>query len=302
MIYSINNKANIIIAGTVSNVERSIKNELNRIFQAFNDFNIIKIVLIESDSKDKTIEILGKVAEENHLIKILSLGKLNDKIPNRIERIRYCRNAYVHEIRSIMNHNKTEFVAILDLDGMNSKLSAKAVQSCFTKSGWTGVLANQTLGYYDILALRCKNWVESDCLQNLNSAKVQLENQAINSKFPSFWLRTFLKYDKLRRQHIYKHMRRISVNSPWIEVESGFGGLAIYKSEVFDKFDYSASEEDFGKCEHLALSNKIRNNGGRIFINPMLINCHWNPHNLNKFFLVRLIRLLVRDLRSSSKF
>ena len=227
--------------------------------------------MIESDSKDNTLEVLRKISKTNRQIKVLSLGRLENEIPNRIERIRHCRNAYVNEIRNILKFNKVEFVAILDLDGMNKKLTAKAVNSCFSKSDWAGVLANQTLGYYDVLALRCNNWVESDCLQNLNSAKVKLENEKRNSTTSPNWLSTFLKYDRLRREYIYKHMRRIPSNSPWIEVDSGFGGLGIYKSEVFQDFDYSVSEENFGKCEHLALSTRIRQVGGKIYINPKLI-------------------------------
>ena len=72
---------------------------------------------------------------------------------------------------------------------------------------------------------------------------------------------------------IYSRMIRIHTDAEWIEVESAFGGLAIYRKTSLKNVSYaglSPSGEEF--CEHVSLHQKIRENGGRIFINPKLVN------------------------------
>jgi hypothetical protein len=92
---------------------------------------------------------------------------------------------------------------------------------------------------------------------------------------------------------IYSKMRVIRKDADWIEVNSGFGGLAIYKSSIFQSFDYSLGEEDIGsESEHVALSNKITRSGQRIYINPRMINNRFNTYNVNRFLVIRQLREL----------
>jgi hypothetical protein len=63
-------------------------------------------------------------------------------------------------------------------------------------------------------------------------------------------------------------MITIPEDSDWIEVDSAFGGFAIYRrSSLADTAAYEGVE-----CEHVTFHDHIRRNGGRIFINPKLIN------------------------------
>jgi hypothetical protein len=41
-------------------------------------------------------------------------------------------------------------------------LTKEGVNSCFVRDDWAAVIANQTFGYYDILALRHNDWQKND--------------------------------------------------------------------------------------------------------------------------------------------
>jgi hypothetical protein len=90
-------------------------------------------------------------------------------------------------------------------------------------------------------------------------------------------------------------MIRIKRNSPWIQVDSGFGGFAIYKSQLFLKYDYNTNGVLTKESEHVALHSKIVGSGGKIFINPALINSNINTYNINKIFFVREFRRLISN-------
>ena len=289
----------IIIAGTISNVSRTIQKELKRVSEAFGDHCIVEIILVESDSTDNTIQIVTSLKEKFQNINLISLGDLKDKMPDRISRIRFCRQKYVERIRKIIKHDSIDYVAIVDLDGMNNLLSSTGVASCFTRSSWTAVLANQLGGYYDLLALRHETWCPNDILQDLNKLKSQLE--PLNSSRINIyrWLIRRLEYDRIRREAIYSKMVKLRRNSPWIEVDSGFGGFAIYQAGVFESYDYALQVDEMeGSSEHVSLNMQIRESGGHIFVNPDLVNNGWNTYNINRFFLVRQTREIYWNMRS----
>ena len=223
----------------------------------------------------------------------LSLGTLKPSIPDRIDRIRYCRNQYISYIRKIPNSKLPKYIAVADLDGMNKALSKKALVSCFNRNDWDVVLSNQKFGYYDIFALRHKKWQPNDCFTELKELKrkIPLKNSSktnLISKIKLNWA-----YDRARNKAIYSKMIRIRKNSPWIQVNSGFGGFAIYKSQLFLQHDYSANSALTKESEHVALHNKIVSSGGKIFINPALINSNFNTYNINRVFVIREIRRLI---------
>jgi hypothetical protein len=94
----------------------------------------------------------------------MSKGKLSEILPNRIERIAFCRNVYVDFIRNNYKKYLWGHVAVADLDGMNFIINKKGIDSCFkVNKKWDGLMANQPYGYYDIYALRASGWVEYDC-------------------------------------------------------------------------------------------------------------------------------------------
>ena len=96
-------------------------------------------------------------------------------------------------------------------------------------------------------------------------------------------------------------MLRLSPSHPWIEVDSAFGGIGIYKSEVFLNYDYSLDRNSGqGISEHVTLHAKMRADGLKLYVNPSFINGNWNTYNVNRFLVVRQARQLVWNSRVSS--
>jgi hypothetical protein len=296
----LSNKPKIIVAGTVSNVGKRISKELPQLVNALSGFEIASIILVESDSSDNTIDEINALTIPN--LQLVTLGSLRTAISNRIDRIRYCRNIYIEQIRKVMRNKDIEYVVIADLDGMNRSINRKSIDSCFGNYEWDVVLANQTLGYYDLLPLRAENWLKRDCFETLREIQESMQLELPTSKSILSRIRTFFLYDKCRKKAIYSNMRRIPRKSDWVEVDSGFGGLGIYKSYIFELFDYSeTSQFSEPRSEHLALNEKIRANSGKIMINPRLINNHWNTYNLNRFTFIRILRLNYWELKKFLK-
>ncbi len=283
----------ILLTGIVSNVETKLYRDLSRVINALSDFNKVSIYLVESDSTDKTPELLNKMSRIIPNFTFISLGNLKSTIPDRIKRLRYCRNQYVAHIRSIPSTLLPGYVAVADLDGMNTVLSSKAVATCFVNPIWDVVLSNQKYGYYDIFALRHKEWQPTDCFTELEILKQKIPRTEFKKNSLLGKLRLNWAYDRARKDAIYSKMIRIRRNSPWVQVDSGFGGFAIYKSELFLQHDYATNDLSSEQSEHVALHSKIVSAGRKIFINPSLINSNFNTHNLNRYFLIREFRRLV---------
>jgi hypothetical protein len=278
---------NILVVGTVRNVSKSIDKEVNNIFKSLEVYGVVDFFLVESDSTDSTLELLTEF-QKKETLKFQSLGILEESIPNRIDRIRYCRNIYVDFIRT--SEKKYDFIVVADMDGINKGLSRNAFSKVFSeKQEWQMCSANQKFGYYDIYALRASNWSDGDYQK-------ELQNRMSGVKL------SYFKEDRLRKSVIYSKMRRVPRSSAWIKVDSAFGGLAVYKPEVFKLFDYSARTcEEFLECEHVTLHRKMNETGMKIFICPEMMNSTFNEYNVNRFALVRVLRYLRKKLRNHQK-
>jgi hypothetical protein len=277
----------LLIVGTIRNVEKVLETELLRIEKATKGFRQVSYFLVESDSHDRTASILESHSLSDTKFKYVTMGNLSGLIPNRVERIRYCRNTYVEYIRSLKGTNEfPDYVFVVDLDGMNSNLTIRSIESCFERSNWDACFANQTFGFYDLYALDADDWLQEDIFELLHR---EISHVKFKSK-KSWGLVKYLREDKIRRKVLYKRMRRISKRNDWIKVNSAFGGAGIYKASIFLNYDYSKVNEASGSCEHKDLNYKITRNGGSIYINPAFINTHFNTYNLNKIRVVRYLR------------
>lgn len=279
----------VAIVGTISNAEHKLESNLRRLLRACSDVEVVLVYIVESDSKDKTVNVLEKFSNELSHFRFSTLGDLKEEIPDRISRIRYCRNQYVAELRRL--HLGVDFVVVADLDGMNSRITRTGLNSSFIRSDWSAVLANQLGGYYDLLALRHQEWCPNDILSELKLEQEKIDRSPLNFYSIFKRLQRRLEFDRARKKTIYSRMKKIRFSSNWISVLSGFGGLGIYRFENFQNYDYSLEPGDSShESEHVAFSRKIIESGGRIFINPRMINNYYNTYNVNRYFIVRQIR------------
>ena len=288
----------IAIVGTISNVENELGNDLEQLINALADFNVSNIFLVESDSTDQTSILLEKLISKHSNLKYAKLGNLKDQIPHRIDRIRFCRNYYVQWIRENYTAHLWDYVVVADLDGMNKKIKSAGINSCFLSTiSWDAVFANQKYGYYDIYALRHAVWMQYDCFRVLNIMKKKLGLWLLARPIRSFLFKR-IYFDQLRKKLIYNKMFKIPVNSEWIQVRSAFGGLAIYRTELFLKNDYSViCDRGFIRSEHIDFHEKCIKDDYKLFINPKLINSAWNEYNINKNIIVRQSRSIFYELK-----
>lgn len=279
-----------LLAGTVSNVEKNLISDLNTIERAIRQLGNLEIFLVESDSTDATVATLQNLSIQKSGFGFKSFGNLKPRFPKRTERIRFCRNAYVDYIQTHLQQRKWDYVIVADLDGMNSAITEKRIlNSLRREKEWDACFANQTLGYYDLYALRADNWVVKDCFYELKEMQLASEfRKKYQNPFFDF-LSAFVHFDAMRREVIYKRMKRLK--GDLVPVKSAFGGFGIYKPEIFERINYAKSNSvEKSECEHLDLHYKCLQYGFRLVIDPKLINNHVNVYNLNKLTVVRFLR------------
>lgn len=262
----------ILVTGIARDVARIIPRELNRIEKELqNIFEIVNFLVIESDSKDNTKQVLDDIKSKKNNFDYKSLGKIESIYPNRIERLAFCRNAYVKEIRENVLYKDIHFIAIVDFDIKNNKLKLTELEKLISEQSWSAIFANQTGLYYDIYALRQKGWVESDCFEAYKNFSKTMSPQ--DAKELAIWSK----------------MKKIKKNLPLIPVDSAFGGLGVYRKSVFMDFDYSLPLNQKLESEHVSLHKKITDSSGLLFIAPNMTNFSWSAHNLSRFKFFRLL-------------
>ena len=219
-------RRSILVTGIARDVARIIPRELKRIEKELqNIFEIIYLLVIESDSKDNTKQVLDDMKYKKNNFNYISLGKIENILPGRIERLTFCRNAYIKEIRENALYKDIDFIAIVDFDIKNNRLELNVLKELINEPRWSAIFANQTGLYYDIYALRKKGWVENDCFDEYKKFSMNMKSQ--NAKELAIWSK----------------MIKIKKDSPLIPVDSAFGGLGIYRRNVFINFDYSLPQE-----------------------------------------------------------
>ena len=271
----------IQIVGTVRNVEHIILKEFMHVEKIFKNFGQVNTFLVESDSKDKTVKILSELSNQNSNFYFKSLGELDQLIPNRYSRIAYCREVYLNYVKNLQS--QVDLVVVVDLDGMNHNLTVEAVEVVLkNQNHWDAVFANQIGRYYDIGALRHPIWSPSDCFSDYNWA-LKITNE---------------KY--ARNFGIASKMFEIKLDAGMIPVESAYGGLAIYKAEVFKLSSY-IGEDLYGNpiLDFVFFNLNLSKKGYKLVIDSRLINCKYNSHNAGSRLLFRILRIASKNIPTS---
>ena len=247
----------IMLAGTARNVADFIEAELSLLTGCLRQFKRVHGLIIESDSNDSTIAILNKISLDNPSIAFISLGSLSKKKPKRTDRLAFCRNRIIEELRTNPLYTNVDYVALADLDSVNNELTPEKISQCWqVREDWDVITANQGGVYYDLWALRHPDWCHTDYWGQIRRLEKIFDEKtahdlAINSKT------VHLGSDK-----------------GMIPVGSAFGGFAIYRREAFLAGIYSGLDEQ-GKeiCEHVPFHEMLKKQGYEIYINSALVNC-----------------------------
>lgn len=268
----------ILITGIAKNCSNFLPNILKNITSLNQIFTELHFLFVENDSTDNTKEILNNFKNETQNVEIINLDGL-DFIKQKTKRIEIARNSYLENLKSDQKFNDFDFLLILDLDDININFDFCSILESisFLKNNEThaAVFPNQLKYYYDLWALRHKTLCPDDIFLDL--AKIVYKEKSLN--------------DEIIKNSLIKKIAplEISPSDKIFEVDSAFGGLGIYKMNYvlnnpipyigikivkfldnLNKPIYSQAEI----CEHISFNNGIKSLGGRLFINPSLINNH----------------------------
>lgn len=264
----------VLIVGLARNCANEVASQIERISDSFRNFAGIDWLIIESDSSDGTLAVLEGL-KDAHAVEYASLGNLREKFPKRTERLAYCRNTYLDSIHNDQRYSDVDFVVVADMDGVNSLLTAEAVSSCWEMGfDWDACFANQIGHYYDIWALRHPLWSPNDCFE---------QRKYLMSIGASPEVAQYLS--------VYGRKIIIARHIDPIPVESAFGGLGIYKRELFDGCVYVGVDGDGEeRCEHVSLHGEMIAKGAKLFINPKMINGSTNDFPSKFKMIWKLLR------------
>lgn len=275
-------ESHVIILGAARNVAKTLERQVRIFDRAFAPFKMVSYVIVESDSTDETIAILSRLKHRKQNFHFISLGCIASELPLRTQRIAHARNAALDFCQATPVLAAADYGAVADWDGVNFRLTTKAVLSCWNHD-WEVVTANQPDGYYDVWALRHPAWCPGDCWEECRRLEKELGR-------------------KVARQ-IAVTSRRIEIpeNQGVISVDSAFGGLAIYKSSVLFPSRYPVSNDnEHEMCEHVAFHGQLRERGARIIINPAFVNTYSRQDGLPFFSIERFAHTIRRMIKRGS--
>lgn len=252
------------MVGTVRDGGRGFSRNLQKLIRVVETRFDVTVFIVESDSSDSTLEQLARLTERNPRVTFISLGQMVKVLPERLERIAHCRNAYLDFLEEA--GDSFEFVLIADLDGVNSRLGIRQLAELNLDGDWAGCFANQVGPYYDIGALRAKFWQDNDPFES-RQRLVQIG----------------FHFEQAHHIAVTSKMITLSTNAPPIEVDSAFGGFAVYRTKWLRGARYSAHGEGGAslQVEHVAFNQSIREKGGRLFILPGMTNARFTEHTSN---------------------
>jgi hypothetical protein len=245
------------IVGLARNVSQSLLRDLRRIEDSFGHHTIMGWHIIESDSKDSTVEVLQNRCLEQSNFSFYSAGNLRLIIKERTERIAYCRNLYLDYIKENKISDLVDYIVVVDFDGINNCLSQNSIAHCFEDLNWDALFPYQNNYYYDVYALRHKYWAPNDPFAQ--------ENFLVGAGISPYIARYF---SLVLRKRIKPN------NSKRLKVDSAFGGIGIYRSHCFRILVRYSGMTDSGEqvCEHVNFHRQLNDSGMNLYIDFDFIN------------------------------
>ena len=201
---------NFLVVGTINNCEKLLRKSISKIKLSIGKVKELHFLIIESDSQDKTVNLLEQLSKENNNFRFISLGSLAKNYSVKSDRIAHARNTYVREINENKIYKDINYIVVADLDEINHYLNDKSFNSCWDRNDWDMCSANQVGPYYDMYALRHPEWMPYDY-------KIKHEN--LKRQYPN--------YKNHLNDILYSKIKTISKDNEWISVESSIRGLAI---------------------------------------------------------------------------
>ena len=224
----------VVFGGITRNSASYIETALMRVRELGSLFQKYHIVVYENDSMDNTVSLLKKT-RVNYISEQYGYKEYNSRDPNptSLDRMAHYRN----QLKKSLDKYDVDYIIILDFDVQHISWDgffysfSHEFDACFARG--LCVRENQS-NYYDYFAHR-----EVGCID-----------------------------DGINQECVKKYGE--SKNTSLIPVDSAFGGIAIYKKEV-----YMAGTYEGGQCEHVPFHKSLKARGfNQLFINPLLVTLH----------------------------
>jgi glycosyltransferase involved in cell wall biosynthesis len=274
----------VVFGGVAFNCANHLERVLDNIRQYASNFKEAAFVFVENDSTDGTKQIFDQWRSSQTRCTILNMdGLLSTK--QRTLRLEAVRNACLEFIRTDTQLKQYDYIILTDMDDVGSFTVDKdellgSIEFLEASPNNAAVFANQEGAYYDLWALRHPGICPGDVWEQMLD-RVMIEAESEEAAYEA----TFK--DKLFR---------LSKEAGMIEVESAFGGFGIYKCSFAANpgLCYVGSKVKIIRChdgilvrriqtcEHVHFHAGIRKLGGRLFINPKLINRGDVSYGLNR--------------------
>ena len=244
------NRTNAIICGIVKNCADTIEANINLAIKTGEQFNTYKLIIYENNSTDGTKSLLKRHAS-NPNIKVISedinpdIIKQTSQIwsykevtgsdhPCRIEQIANARNRVIDEI---MNPEYDNFSHVVWIDLDSNGWSIDGIGDSFERtSRWDVIYANginPNRTYYDMYALRM-----------LTTQDLCFGPEIVGEHF---W------------NNLKTNMNLIG-DTELIPVCSAFGGIGIFKKEIFQKYRYDCIANNAVKTFYKNIVSKSKLN------------------------------------------
>ena len=231
-------------------------------------------VFVENDSTDGTRELLRKFGAAHSGVALFDLAGLG-QLPVRALRLEFARNAYLEYVRTDASLAGFDYLCVMDMDDMGAyPLDVARFRAALAFLEGTdrcaGVFANQQGPYYDLWALRHRDYCPEDAWYEV-----------------LLWARQHHCSDEEAfAQTFARRIRSFAPGSAAVEVDSAFGGLGIYRLDwvrrnanpyLGSRVRVLRNGEQLTafrmqQCEHVHFHAGLRQLGLRLFILTDLIN------------------------------
>lgn len=274
----------VVFGGVAFNCAIHLEKVLENIKQYASNFKEVAFVFVENDSTDGTKEIFDRWKSSQPNCTILTMDGISS-IKQRTVRLEIVRNACLEFIRTDTLLSQYDYIILTDMDDVGSYTVSsdqilESVEFLEASADHAAVFANQEGAYYDLWALRHPVICPKDVWeQMLDKVMIGGESEEV-------------AYQETFKDKIFRLPRETGL----VEVESAFGGFGVYKRlfAISHGLCYVGSKVKIIRCqdgvvvrriqtcEHVHFHAGIRKLGGRLFINPKLINRGDVSYGLNK--------------------
>jgi uncharacterized protein YecA (UPF0149 family) len=230
-------------------------------------------IFVENDSRDDTKAIIQQWVDRHEGARLIVLDGLDQSYPARTDRLAFARTKYMECIAaeySDYDHLIAMDCDIVNIRPVNLPVIEQAARFLETDARCAGVFTNQEGHYFDLWALRHPILSPGDVWEEVLDFVLTHKSSDANAFANTLAKRVF----------------SLPKNAPPLEVDSAFGGFAIYKvsSALKNKRSYVGSkrkriqtaqgttEIGWQVCEHVSFNRGFRENGERLYVLPFLTN------------------------------